>query len=488
MLRPARSFLVAAVVSCSLAAVGCSSGSGGGSEEADDEPWLYRPSDAGESRLDAGRSDASETGLADIAPPDDAASDADAGTDTAEAGVDTGPDAACEDSDADGLDDCEERRRCTDPYEADTDGDGLGDGEEFELGTDPCSADSDDDGLPDDREVDYELDPTDASSYDDGIQDGERWFVDTCESPETEPIDYHSEYGGNWTVGLPPTLDYASLRFTGVEPPEDAAVFGESTDPVAGAIVSKEAASDHDSPLDELQGPIGQRVRRVASVDSEEIGDEFRSHDGKPSAISEYALTVETPRTPRELRDELLFAIAPFEASQIVGDLPAHDGEPFEGFRLRIAAKFRRHESGETTHLVEFALVPRPTLRDRGDLRFLVESLATPNNLADALAPRRSKCKLFVATPDEGSSLALASRPIGASVRVLVDGGWSPRSRQNGWDLPDPADRLALFGSDRIEGRARAAGHPVWAAAHFETFGERCTHESGEANTCEPGR
>ena len=59
-----------------------------------------------------------------------------------------------EDTDADGLADCEETEtHKTNPQDADTDDDGLNDGDEVARGTDPLDPDSDNDGLDDGTEV-----------------------------------------------------------------------------------------------------------------------------------------------------------------------------------------------------------------------------------------------------------------------------------------------------------------------------------------------
>lgn len=78
------------------------------------------------------------------------------------------------DSDGDGLPDCAEVARGTDPLRADTDGDGLSDGAEVNTyGTDPLRVDTDGDGLSDGAEVNtYHTSPTRPDSDADSLSDG----------------------------------------------------------------------------------------------------------------------------------------------------------------------------------------------------------------------------------------------------------------------------------------------------------------------------
>jgi len=69
-----------------------------------------------------------------------------------------------EDSDLDGLINCEEVALGTDPGNPDTDGDLLEDGPELDLGTDPFDVDTDDDGFIDGEEVEFASDPLDPDS------------------------------------------------------------------------------------------------------------------------------------------------------------------------------------------------------------------------------------------------------------------------------------------------------------------------------------
>ncbi len=93
---------------------------------------------------------------------------------------------AGEDLDGDGVLDEGE----SDPLLADTDADGLEDGEERSLGTDPNDPDSDGDGIDDGVELELLLDPTDPDSDGDGRCDGPGDGGGSCDPlPEDEDGD-----------------------------------------------------------------------------------------------------------------------------------------------------------------------------------------------------------------------------------------------------------------------------------------------------------
>jgi len=87
------------------------------------------------------------------------------GCDKDSGGGDAAVDDCLDDTDGDGLIDCDEIDGFgTDPELADTDGDGLSDGDEvYTHGSDPLSADSDGDGTDDGAEVDCGSDPADSA-------------------------------------------------------------------------------------------------------------------------------------------------------------------------------------------------------------------------------------------------------------------------------------------------------------------------------------
>ncbi len=388
------SFLLALLL---VGGIACSSDSDPDKSDSIDE------GDAGPTNLDTdlldGEDETSEpdTTSSDVEPDtDDDPPDrrdggmADTTPDAPDTTHDTGPD--CEkDSDSDGLTDCEERELCTDPYDGDTDGDHLGDLEEIQNQTDPCDADSDDDGVPDNRELEFGLDPNRASSYEvPSKPDDKRWFLDHCEEADPEPINFRTNYQGNWTIALPPAFNYTQLS-AGLSRPESAAVYDDSANEVSGALLARSAPASQNSPLTPLQNDIDSEVRSLAQVDYDLLGSEFTTHNRKQAAIMEYEVSVTQPISTRRFREDVLFALAPVGRSD-VDNLPPSGGTQHQEFRLEISVTLRRHVSGEKSNLISIAVAPLDQFESLDKVRFRVDDLTNTTNVSDAQDVHREEC------------------------------------------------------------------------------------------------
>ncbi len=497
MQRPIGRYLLAVCLIGPLALVGCSSGEP--EETESNQPWLEDAHTGGSDGADAPVPppplvpDADEPSP-DVPAPGDVSDGETFGGDTApdagpDGGADVEPDAppTCEDTDHDGLTDCEERRRCTDPEDGDTDDDGLGDFEEIHKQTDPCDPDTDDDGLEDKTELDYGLDPNDPTTYG-NTPDPELWFVGACEgSADAEPVSYYSNQTGLWQVALPPTFEYSNLQTSGTSVLEAAGVFGDENTTVHGAVVAKKAPSDHSSPADEMSGPVTDALdRQIGTIDRESIGSEFHSYDGKPTVRAEFDVSVDSPRSPRGMRDALLFAIAPFSESDVDGGLPEETGGQFQEFRVQVVVKYRIYHSGERSHLVEFAVAPKTEADGDEHVQFALDD-ATTNNLADRAARHVSDCFLNKVSVSGGSPspLDLPLSPIASTLRVFIDEAWVPRSRMDGYDYRASSDSLVLFGDYRPEGMRPPDEPPVWVQTNYAEWDLRCSSLSGNVNSCD---
>lgn len=488
MIRSIDSVAVVAVSVVSLALVACSPDG----DERDEAPW-WKDVATEEEPPDAGPPDVEEPALPDVGPGD--ATDAGDGASDVAPDVrepDVVPDTTCEDSDDDGLTDCEERERCTDPEKADTDGDGLEDDEEIELGSDPCDEDTDDDGLEDGKERRYGLDPTDSSSYDDGVEDSERWFLDACDHPSPEPVDIHEHRAGNWKVALSSAKTYTALEITGLQTLEAAAVFDDRRLKISGAILSKRARAGRTSPVDFLSDVESGGLAQVATVDTGSISSEFRTHYSKPTAVAEFDVSVPDRASVRGLRNELLFALAPFSESEVTTEMPDESGEQFEQFRVRIHAKYRGHVSGAKTFLTEFAVIPLGELQKSDLRRPWFENSASPYNIHDMEARVRERCFVWPIQKSEDVPMELSKQLIPQSLRLFYEEEWIPPSREDGWAFEDVSEHVVFFGDEYDpQRRIKEAGHPVWVERNYkylrvESLGCTEMNDREDVNTCEP--
>ena len=392
-----------------IAVVGLTAACTGGSD-GKDEGWDATTSP------DVAEVDTSETDTADGASPDSSDDDSDTtdGRDANDTGVDVGmdtgdtdgedtgsgdtePDAdpACErDTDADGLVDCEEEELCTDPNDGDTDGDHLGDFEEYQHQTDPCQKDTDNDGATDKEEIDYGYDPNKPNE--------DLWVLSACDSPQAEPVDFHENATGNWTLALPPAFDnYTELQITGASSPVAAALYDDPATEVAGALLSKEAAAGRTSPTEPLRDEIQNALTTVGSVVQDQTGGEFDTHDKKAAAVGHYLVQLDDTRSVRRVRQQLLMELAPFSKSDATG-FPNTAGAPYGEFRISVSVIHRDRTSGPDQSLIALGIAPESKFSTLDKVQFRVDDLTNTTNIAEQVDGHTVKCTTFT-PPDESA-------------------------------------------------------------------------------------
>ncbi len=313
------------------------------------------------------------------------------------------------DPDDDRLSTCEEEVIGTDPREADTDGDGLSDFEELQKQINPLDADTDDDGATDQTELNHGLHPLDPVTYDhDCTRDGERWVLNACDSDRSASIQTYESSTGDWTLALPSSVetyrdsdassDVRGNELTIIDKPDSlaAAVYGEADARVAGALLSDSLASDSPAPNQTLRERISSRLaadRRT--VEQQQIGGHFDTHDGHRAARAEYRLTLEEPRSPRELRNRLLVELADgaFERRDVQG-LPEPINSRARTFELSVLVIDRPSNSdGTGRRLLAIGVAPTSAHRNRQETRVRLDEFVGANHIAAADASTSSACR-----------------------------------------------------------------------------------------------
>lgn len=347
---------------------------------------------------------------ADASPTPDVTPDVDDGGDDAGDADECTGDADC---DYDGLTDCEEQELGTAVCDPDTDGDNLNDLDELLQGTDPLVADTDGDGVEDGTEVDLGLDPTKQQSFADGQDDGQRWVVRACESPEGEPVNFYRSNNvlidpsssvqlnvGNWKVALPPSFNnYSELTVSGLsvnnghlDDRQAAAVYDDPTNEVAGFMMSYTPPSSERDPLDVLEGHH-DAIEAAGSIDQEFNGGSFNTHDFREAAIGRYLIRASTTRTYKQVRDALLFDMAPFGPSDVSG-LPAPSGASYHEFRIFVSAIFREYRDGTKQVLTSVAVAPAEKYDAREKVQFRMDDLTNTTNIAEAVDGHQARCNI----------------------------------------------------------------------------------------------
>lgn len=304
--------------------------------------------------------------------------------------VDMGPDCTL-DSDFDGLNDCDEAMLCTSATDLDTDDDLLTDYEEFQLGTDPCDPDTDGDGLNDERENYFGFDPNNPSTYGEMVLDGDLFIVTACDVPESEPIEFKKSAPGDWLVALPQSFaNYNELTITSNNPKEAAAVYDDPANEVAGFILSTDTNGS-----DALQTLLGYRsgINSAGSIFQDLTEGEFDTHDRYKAAPGEYRVAAGS-KSARKLRDDVLFAIAPFARADVTG-LPVSSGNQYNKYYVRVSVIERLDRMITTV-----SVAPEQFYNSRDAVKFRINDLTNTTNVAQSGDGWSLRCYPFPANTE----------------------------------------------------------------------------------------
>ena len=314
------------------------------------------------------------------------------------------------DCDYDGLSNAEEVAQLgTDTCDNDTDGDGLSDLGELQQGTDARMPDSDGDGLTDADELFFGYDPLKPDTLEDGILDGDRWIVRACDNPQSEQVDYHVNSPGDWQVALPPAIsNYTELTISTATPQSKlaAAVFDDTANEVTAFILSTTPAANDQFGVDILRRyvpPSGGPVRSVGVLEQSSNGGDFDTHDFHTAAIGRYLLRSSTPKSARQIRDQLLFAISPFAAHEVTG-LPNSSGATYTQFRIFVSATLRKSAINGNRVITTVAVAPATKFESREKVQFRMDDLTNTTNVSSAADLNETSCSQFRAT--EGTPAA----------------------------------------------------------------------------------
>ncbi|MFW5967768.1 MAG: hypothetical protein ACOCV2_09635 [Persicimonas sp.] len=386
--------------------VGCSDDGGNGGETSNDDSQAS----------DTGDADVDDAGDARDADRPDARDADDGGDDDADDGgdADGGPDAdigsdveGCDDgdtidSDGDGLYDCEEETLCTDPHDADTDNDGLNDRQELREGTDPCDPDSDDDGLEDGKEIEYGLDPNDESTFDDGVLDGDRWIVEECEDPQGDPLEYSTSTEANWKLALASTFDNnrhdLDIEGASIDNRWATSVYESPTIEVSGFLMSEEVDASQ-TPQSLIDGYDDALDEVGTNVDMTTFNPQnYETHDFQMARTQDYLVELPSEMTVNELREALLFEMAPFEENE-VDDMPSMSGgSDYDTHRVTITVIRREYapqHGGDVQSLASVAIAPAEKYEENDEVGFRMDDLTNTTNVATQSARKLARCDVF---------------------------------------------------------------------------------------------
>ncbi|MFW6057848.1 MAG: hypothetical protein ACOC9W_03225 [Persicimonas sp.] len=362
-------------------------------------------SDAGDS--DGGDEDGGDEDGGDEDGGDEDGGDEDGGDEDGgdEDGGDGCEEGETQDSDGDGLYDCEEEELCTDPHKADTDGDGLNDGQEIAEGTNECDPDTDGDGVEDGKEVELGLDPNEKETFNDGVEDGDRWIVDACEDPESEPLRFSDNTNANWKLALPSSFDNnrvdLDLQGADVQNRWAASVYENPTVEVSGFLFSDvpDSSASPSSLMDGYEDDM-EDLDNADDVTRETFNPrEFVTHDFQKAQSLTYTVEFSEELTPNEVREELLFAMAPFEESDVQNTLPTAGGSSYTEHTVTLTVIRREYNDdngGGVQSLVSMAVAPAEKIDENDEIGYRLDDLTNTTNVASSSAGEQARCDVFL--------------------------------------------------------------------------------------------
>ncbi len=330
--------------------------------------------------------------MEDMPPVDPCTIDTDGDTlsDCVEAQL--GTDSTLADTDFDGLSDADELQLGTDPLVVDTDRDGLGDFEEFQQNTDPTDPDTDGDGVRDADELQLGFDPNKPDSFGDGVLDGERFIATACDTPASEPVDYYKNDNGDWLLALPAAFNnYTELTPATAPPRVMSAVFDDPVNEVAAFILSNDI-SGQPNPIT-VRNSYDSAIAATGTVQQTFSEGAFRTHDSFQAASGTYEIST-SGKSARQVRDELLFGFAPFEATDVTGT-PNASGNIYSDYIIKMTV-IVRHD--RTITLVTVA--PQQLHDTRNAIQFRMSDLTNTTGVASSSAGHSLRCHAFPATTE----------------------------------------------------------------------------------------
>lgn len=445
---------------------------GGGCDEGHHQPASGHVVDAGgrdvSERTGDGGSEAGDVSDGDLIGADTGPVDGD-DVELGDAGADSSE--MCQaDCDWDGLSDCEEAELGTDPCEPDTDGDGIGDLQETAGPTDPLSADTDGDGVDDGDELAVGLDPTRADTLGDGTSDSERWIVDACDQPQAEPTVEHASAQGLWRVALPAQFgDYSELQIStaNAQNRQSAAVFDDATNETSGFVLSYAESSASATPESENR-QFGQQVAQLGTIAQDFYGTSFQTHEWQQAARVELLVEVSTPVSARRLRNQLLFAFAPFSESDTARVLP-DSGATHDEFRVIFSTVLRQSNAPQSETVTTLAVAPAARFAASERVEFRLRDVTDTTAVSYAGDVVETRCRTMAAQSQAKVDFYWVISYTGAVEGNLSDihtiaTSLVPRLQQSSLDY-----RLGVTSSGRGQ-RGRLHNPPAWHtdAASFQ--------------------
>ncbi len=236
----------------------------------------------------------------------------------------------------------------------------------------------------------------DAGQNDTGVPStAEEWFETACETTSPGDVTVQENQDGNWAFALPKgDFEYFNLPISGFDAPHAGALIDHSNGDVAGAVASGPGSiDDFEEPDKSLRRALLDRL--PDGVETPDFGSnlsaEYETHDGRRARTLTSPLLTDSAMAAGQLRNDILFALADFDHSDIWFVEPEFDGTAFSSFRLRLTLQSMPSAGDGGGHWV-IALSVEPTEPNDEQTRIAAVDMAGSHNLAVAGSSFSAQC------------------------------------------------------------------------------------------------
>jgi hypothetical protein len=128
----------------------------------------------------------------------------------------------------------------------------------------------------------------------------------------------------------------------------------------------------------------------VASIERDWVPSAFTSHDFRPAKRGDFEIRTNSPKSAKEVRDDLLFALAPFDSTEASG-LPSTSGASYTRFRVYISTVYRTFDNDKQV-MTSVAVAPEDKFTARDKVRFRMDDLTNTTFLAESGDAKQIRC------------------------------------------------------------------------------------------------
>jgi hypothetical protein len=194
-------------------------------------------------------------------------------------------------------------------------------------------------------------------------------------------------------MALPTTFgNYTELTITGADLTnrKAAAAYDDPSLEIAGYLLSDLPASGENDPSGVMANHMSD-IRSVSTIDRDWVPSSFITHDFRPAKRGEFEIRTSSSQSAKQVRDNLLYAMAPFDSTETTG-LPPVSGATYTRFRVYVSTIYRNYDNGEKQVMTSVAVAPEDKFQARDKVRFRMDDLTNTTFVTEAGDSKLTRC------------------------------------------------------------------------------------------------